>query len=194
MKERAERSAYASDPLPNFFPSLNPLYSSPAFLRASRAVGSFIEFWGFKRIHGIIWLLLYLSPRPLSQQEIVTLTRFSKASVSLALREMAGWGVIHLLPPRKGRERFYEPETHLGTMVRNVLERREKVMLEEAHKSFVELVRVLRENAPRFPSLIRRAETLLVLTRTALFTVDEFLRHSRITIRGLRQFFLKDLR
>lgn len=182
-------SSLPNDPTPGPL----PFFLSPEYRKAAQAVGSFIEFWGFKRIHGILWFLLYTSPRPLSQQELGRYTGFSKASISLALREMEGWGVIHLLPGQKGRERFYEPETHLGTMVRNVLERRERRMLEEAERSFQELLHALRARSPRVPFMERRVENLLLLTRTALFVVKEFLYHSRISLSKIRGYFLKDL-
>jgi DNA-binding transcriptional regulator GbsR (MarR family) len=184
-------------------PSLSPprvpdkhleIFRSSEYLRAAKAVGSFIEFWGFKRIHGMIWFVLYTSPRPLSQQEIVAITQFSKASISLALKEMLGWGVIYLQPVHKGKERFYSAETHLGKMVRNVLERREKIMLEEALGSFSHLLSELRKHPPKELFIIRRVETLYQLTRAAHIAVDEFLKRSRVVIHPLRSFFLRDLR
>jgi len=169
-----------------------PFASSPNYLRAAKAVGSFIEFWGFKRIHGMIWFVLYTSPRPLSQSELVAITRFSKASISLALKEMLGWGVIHLVPAHKGKERFYTAETHLGKMVRNVLERREKAILEEALQSFSALLEEGRKTpSPSFS--LKRVENLHRLTRVALTAVEEFLRRSRLSVHSLRGFFFRDL-
>lgn len=173
---------------------LVPIYTSLAFSRAAQAVGNFIEFWGFKRIHGIIWFLLYLSPRPLSQQEIVSLTRFSKASVSIALRELEVWGVIRPLVIKKGRSRFYEAETNLGTMVRRVLKRRERWMLKEASKNLAELLAMIKREGTPSPHMSRRLETLLHLTRAVLYAIDEFLERSRITITTVKRFFLRDLR
>ena len=34
------------------------------------AIGDFIEYWGFKRIHGRVWALVALSSKPLPQVEI----------------------------------------------------------------------------------------------------------------------------
>ena len=42
----------------------------PSEAAVSDVVGKLIEFWGFKRNMGRIWSVLYLSPDPLSAEEI----------------------------------------------------------------------------------------------------------------------------
>src|SRR4051812_41709734 len=43
------------------------------------AVGAFIEYWGFKAIHGRIWALLALRNGPLAQAEIAKTLGVSRA-------------------------------------------------------------------------------------------------------------------
>ena len=53
-----------------------PKQTSPTSLLERRIVsvcdacGDFIEYWGFKSIHGRVWAYLTISARPLSQTEI----------------------------------------------------------------------------------------------------------------------------
>ena len=46
------------------------------------AVGRVISFWGFKRNHGRLWALLYLTGEPLSAAEIVPCRSICARSVS----------------------------------------------------------------------------------------------------------------
>ena len=50
---------------------------------AADTMGELIAFWGFKQSTGRIWTLLYLSPRPLSAQEIAARTQLSSGAVEI---------------------------------------------------------------------------------------------------------------
>ena len=58
------------------------------------AVGDFIEYWGFKAIHGRIWTLLALRSEPLSQVEIAEFLGVSRSLVSGAVAELAERGLV----------------------------------------------------------------------------------------------------
>ena len=52
------------------------------------AVGAFIEYWGFKAIHGRIWAVLALSTEPLNQVEVSEFLEVSRSLVSGAMAEL----------------------------------------------------------------------------------------------------------
>src|SRR5262245_35976917 len=66
----------------------------PYELLVSDAVGRLIEFWGFKRNMGRVWAVLYLSPDPLSADDLRHALKISSGAVSMTLSELQRWGVV----------------------------------------------------------------------------------------------------
>ena len=94
------------------------------------ATGDIIEFWGFKRVLGRIWALLYLAAEPLSAGEIGSHLGLSTGAVSMALKELEQWGVITRESRPSIRQFYYRAETHLWSMLSRVVRSRELHQLE----------------------------------------------------------------
>jgi len=91
-------------------------------------IGSFIEYWGFRKIHGKVWAQVYLSQRPLSTPEIVEELGVSKALISGALNDL----LEHKLVERVGQVKFggitYIACPNPAEVVRDVIKNRELVL------------------------------------------------------------------
>lgn len=92
-------------------------------------VGVFIEYWGFRAIHGRVWALLALTDRPLSQVDIARLLGVSRALVSGAVTELEGFGLVR----RRAQDRRAPvvAVTDVWPVILSVIRQREWVMLEE---------------------------------------------------------------
>ena len=100
----------------------------------SGAVGDFIRYWGFRRIHGQIWTQVYLSKRPLSGADLTRALGVSKALVSPALVELEAYGLIR----NKGgdaKTKQYVANPNVTSVIRKVLKTRESALLARALKS-----------------------------------------------------------
>ncbi|MBY0555071.1 hypothetical protein K2P97_11125 [bacterium] len=106
------------------------------FKALSRAIGDFIHYWGFRRIHGQIWSQLYLSNEPLSGADLVKNIGVSKALVSPALKELIKHKVIFQVKSGDTRTKLYEANPDFMSVIRNVLENREFVMLQKVSQEF----------------------------------------------------------
>lgn len=95
----------------------------------ARQVGDFIRYWGFRKIHGEIWTVIYLSARPLSGVEIVGLLRVSKALVSPALKELEHEGLISQVESENSKTKRYAAVEDVTSIIRGVLVRREWPMI-----------------------------------------------------------------
>jgi len=98
---------------------------SPWEDRVADAIGAVIEAWGFKHNHGRVWALLYLRGAPLSAPAIGEELDLSKGAVSMALRELEGWGVLQRVRLRGERSWHFVAENDFMAMVRRVVEQRE---------------------------------------------------------------------
>src|ERR1700726_1085527 len=76
------------------------------------AVGSVIEFWGFKSNHGRIWALLYLRGTPLSALQLQTELGLSKGAVSMVTRELEQWGVVNRVRVPGAHSWLFDAETN----------------------------------------------------------------------------------
>ena len=94
-------------------------------------IGGFIEYWGFKKIHGMIWTHLYLSNEPLSALELIAKLKVSKALVSISMKDLIHYRLIIQTPESEDKKnKFYYANPDVFGAIRNVLENREMKMME----------------------------------------------------------------
>ncbi|MBU6428641.1 MAG: hypothetical protein KGR26_06510 [Cyanobacteria bacterium REEB65] len=96
-----------------------------AVLRACQAIGSLMELWGFKRIHGALWTYLYLHDRPLDAQELREGLGISSGLVSMTLHELIRWGVVTRVVTAGLRRERYRAEPDIWRAIAKVLRERE---------------------------------------------------------------------
>ena len=111
----------------------------------SDVVGRLIEFWGFKRNMGRVWAVLYLSPEPLSADEIRRRLSLSTGAVSMTLNELARWSVVRKVWVQGERKDFFAAEVHLWKMISRVFNEREKTEIDAAIEAFEQALASLEE-------------------------------------------------
>ncbi|MHB8874787.1 MAG: GbsR/MarR family transcriptional regulator [Myxococcaceae bacterium] len=148
------------------------------------AVGSAIEFWGFKLNHGRTWALLYLRDNPLTAQEIQHALGLSKGAVSMVTRELEGWGVVHRVRGPSEAIWKFQAEVDLMKMIGRVVSEREARFLERIEWDLAQAEKLAREaKAPAAAQQrIARMRTLAKLTHQA---VGAFLATARLDVRAL---------
>ena len=99
--------------------------SSPQLDAARRnfieAGGNTTQSFGFGRIPGQLFALLYLSAKPLCLDDIARELGVSKASVSTTVRQLAQWAAVRRVWVKGDRKDYYEAETDFGSMLRQGL-------------------------------------------------------------------------
>ena len=95
-------------------------------------VGSLMEFWGFKRVMGRVWAILFLRAEPLSAAELCEQLEISSGAASMALSELEHWGVVRRSRKAGDRREYFEAETDVWKMIARVLRERELLQIERA--------------------------------------------------------------
>jgi DNA-binding transcriptional regulator GbsR (MarR family) len=108
----------------------------PSELVVSDVIGRLIEFWGFKRNMGRVWSVLYLSPHPLSAEDLRELLQLSSGAVSMTLSELSRWGVVRKVWIQGERKDFFAAEVQLWRMISRVFNEREKIEILGAIEAF----------------------------------------------------------
>jgi DNA-binding transcriptional regulator GbsR (MarR family) len=73
---------------------------------------------GFARSLGQIYAVLYLSPRPLTLQDLMQSLGISKGGASMSVRQLAVWGAVRQVWVRGDRRDHYEANPDLGAVMR----------------------------------------------------------------------------
>lgn len=105
----------------------------PSMNAMASAVGDFIRYWGFRRIHGQIWTWLYLSQTPLSGADLVRRLKVSKALVNPALHELVNYQLIHIVPEASDdKTQKFAAQPRVMEVIRNILKEREAQLIAKA--------------------------------------------------------------
>ncbi len=95
-------------------------------------MGRITTFWGFSKIMGQLYGLLYLSAKPLTLDEMAESLSVSKGNVSVNVRALERWNMVRQVWIKGDRKDFYEAETDFWKIIRGVLKEREKKEFDQA--------------------------------------------------------------
>ena len=104
------------------------------------------RFWGFPKGMGAIFAVLYLSPVPLSLDEIVQETRLTKGAVSTEIRALARMGLVHRSSRLGDRKDYYEAESDFYAAIRSILKERQNSEFDRAIRSVRETLETMEAN------------------------------------------------
>jgi DNA-binding transcriptional regulator GbsR (MarR family) len=92
-------------------------------------IGEFIEYWGFKNVHGRIWAHLYLSDEPLDASDLISRLQISKALVSMSISDLMDYDVVHVAGKSCRGTVTYCANPNVTSVVLGVLRKRERRLL-----------------------------------------------------------------
>jgi len=150
----------------------------------TEAVGSGIEFWGFKHNHGRVWALLYLRGEPMAAGEIQQELGLSKGAVSMITRELEEREVIHRVRTVGSEPWRFEADTDLMAMMRRVLATRESGLLGRIEEDLVEAERSARQAGDVDAATLDRLARLRRLATMMHGALELFLTTSRLDLGG----------
>jgi DNA-binding transcriptional regulator GbsR (MarR family) len=110
---------------------------------------------------GRMFAILYLSPTPLTLDEISSRLRISKASASTVVRQLATWNAVRQVWMPGDRRDFYESETSISVILREGLL---PGMRKKFHSAGLQIDRTLQARPPE-PQTESAAKHVGALTR-----------------------------
>jgi DNA-binding transcriptional regulator GbsR (MarR family) len=164
----------------------------------SDTVGRLMEFWGFKRNMGRIWSVLYLSPDPLTAEDLRNLLQLSSGAVSMTLSELSRWGVVRKVWVQGERKDFFTAEVQLWRMISRVFNDRERAEIVAAIDAFEgalpQLDKLRRSTDPKTRARAElqydRISALLDLARLGRRLLDMLLSTAKLDAEPLMKFLL----
>ena len=104
------------------------------------------RFWGFPKGMGAIFAVLYLSPTPLSLDEIVQETGLTKGAISIEIRALARMGLVHRSSKLGDRKDYYSAEADFYASIRSILKERQNSEFDSAVRSVKETLTKMDES------------------------------------------------
>lgn len=88
--------------------------------------GEMVSLWGINRTMAQVHALLFISPDPLSANDIMADLQISRGNVSMALRELIAWGIASRVHVKGERREYYTTEKDVWKMFRIIARERKK--------------------------------------------------------------------
>ena len=101
------------------------------------------HFWGFPKAMGAIYGAIYLTPDPVSLDELVEQVGVSKGSVSTNVRLLERLGMVHKQVQLGDRKDYYVAETDFWKIARGVLRERERNEFDQALRTVQESIAMI---------------------------------------------------
>ena len=143
------------------------------------------HFWGFPKGMGAIFAVLYLSPAPLSLDELVQQSGLTKGAVSTNVRALARMGLVHPYIRLGDRRDFYTAETDFFKSIRTIMKERYNTDFDRA----IVTIRQTLEKVEADPGLTNNEEREFLLERLralqAFFDALDGLANAVMRLNGL---------
>jgi DNA-binding transcriptional regulator GbsR (MarR family) len=153
-----------------------------AELLAADAIGDIIEHWGFRKVLGRVWTVLFIAAEPLPAAAVGERLQMSAGAVSMSLTELQRWGVVHRVWKPGERKEFFEAETDFWRMISKVFDERERLLADSVRSRLERAVSIL-DKAPRTEATTRsidRVQRLLAFVVVAQTALDGFIKSRRV--------------
>lgn len=82
--------------------------------------------WGLNRSVAQIHALLFLSPQPLHADEIAETLAIARSNVSVGLKELLAWNLVHVTQTLGDRRDFFEAQQDTWEVIRVIVEGRKR--------------------------------------------------------------------
>lgn len=108
-------------------------------------LGRVADFFGFNRLMGQLFAVLFLSPEPLTLDDMVKKLESSKGNVSINIRALERWGLVRQIYKWADRKNYYEAEPDIWKAVSGILQERERKESQQIISSLNQSVEMLEQ-------------------------------------------------
>ena len=117
--------------------------------------------WGVNRSVAQIHALLYLSPQPLTAEEISETLSLARSNVSTSLRELQSWGLVTLVHQMGDRRDHFESQKDLWETLLTIAEERKRREIDPTLTMLRRCMLDAEDDKTTDPAVIARIERML---------------------------------
>jgi DNA-binding transcriptional regulator GbsR (MarR family) len=123
--------------------------------------------WGVNRTVAQIHALLYVSPAPMTAEDIAAVLGVARSNVSTSIRELLAWNLIRRVPVKGDRRDHFEAESHIWELAARIAAGRKAREFDPALAALKACVSDASKDASVHPLAAKRLKEMLDFTETA---------------------------
>ena len=160
----------------------------PELQEVVEQIGEFIEYWGFKNVHGRIWAHLYLAETPLDASDLIDRLQISKALVSMSISDLMEYDVVQVAGKSERGTVTYIANPNVTSVVLGVIRKRERRLLSHIAAATKVLKDQKKHGKSEVPLAQERVQQLHEMVRTAEMSLDAILNLGEIDLSDWNRF------
>lgn len=129
--------------------------------------------WGVNRTVSQIHALLYLSPNPLTAEDISLALSVARSNVSTSIKELQSWGLISISPVLGDRRDYFTVKGDTWEMLMIILEERKKREIEPTLTLLRQCVLEMDEDKETSSEIKTKIESMLTFVSTLTEWFDQ---------------------
>ena len=129
--------------------------------------GSLGSLWGINKAMAQIQALLFITPNPLSMEEIMEELKISRGNTSMNLRQLMDWGIVskELIPGE--RKEYFTTEKNVQELTRIIAKERSRREIKPVVKVLNDVSSIKDDGTEKTKELIKQTKALKDLTENA---------------------------
>jgi DNA-binding transcriptional regulator GbsR (MarR family) len=141
--------------------------------------------WGINRTVAQVHALLFLSPKPLTAEEIADTLAVARSNVSTSLRELQGWRIVRVVHILGDRRDHFESLKDVWEIFRIVSEERKRREIDPTLRVLEECVGELKKAGTGSLYTRQRLEEMLDFLTTTSGLFEEVVHMPTIALKGM---------
>ena len=129
--------------------------------------GSLGTLWGINKAMAQIQALLFVSPKPLTTEEIMEELQISRGNTSMNVRQLIDWGIVTKELRAGERKEFYSTEKDVQELARTVAKERSRRELQSVIKTLKEVSSIAVTDDPEQKEFVQQTKALYEMADTA---------------------------
>jgi len=129
--------------------------------------GSLGTLWGINKAMAQIHALLWISPEPLSMEDIMEELQISRGNTSMNLRQLMDWGIVFKESKPGERKEYFVSEKDVQELARQVAKERSRREIKPVIKVLKDVSRIEDDGTAKTEELIKQTKALYELADNA---------------------------
>ena len=126
--------------------------------------GSLGSLWGINKAMAQIHALLFISPEPLSMEDIMKELHISRGNTSMNLRQLIDWGIVYKSNVAGERKEFFESEKDVQELARTIAKERSRREIQPTLRVLKEVCSIEDDGTEKTKELIKKTKDLYDLS------------------------------
>ncbi|MBK7429059.1 MAG: ArsR family transcriptional regulator [Saprospiraceae bacterium] len=143
------------------------------------AWGSLATQWGINRTMAQIHALLFITPGPLSVEEMMEELQISRGNTSMNLRQLMDWGIVFKEIRSGDRKEYFYTEKDVHELARIIMAERSRREIQPTIRILSEVSELKEDGTAETREFIKQTKAMFELTSTADSMINRMVKQNK---------------